>query len=417
MVVNFSACPPNRQHQGPTRRKPAPAPDQYQTNIGTSIGTNIGTSTGSRTMNGVLPSPKYEYEPEWRWPWWKFELLPDALFTTLHERFNTRTCPIQDPHSFLFDVRACADESPDVDTFYTKLAERRDQRALELETAWSEVCSRMRSVLHFEPICGLPECKSLEIEDRNPRRTKNDTRWARSAALSHLSRTMAFDCLVDFFDGFVRDSREKDRRRKREIKTLGRKPELAHDSASIVAGPIPPVAGDPSAGVAVRPTPPHPTARPPCPRLSPESTTSGEINAARNVPDQKDVDTESRPNPILADDTKTMSPWRHRSPPLAPEAAEQAAELAGVPQCGPPAFRHLPPGELPSPPPRKRKRDGPGSSPGGGGATSTAAGGADEQDPDVGQLAERPPAKRRATRRAAATMVEGPPRRSARIAA
>lgn len=68
-------------------------------------------------MNGVLPSPQYEYDREWRWPWWKFGLMPNVLFTTLHERFNTRTCPIQAPHTFLFDVRACAEESHDIDMF------------------------------------------------------------------------------------------------------------------------------------------------------------------------------------------------------------------------------------------------------------------------------------------------------------
>ena len=159
-------------------------------------------------MNGILPSPQYEYDREWRWPWWKFELMPDLLFTTLHERFNTRTCPIQSPQAFLFDVRACAEDSPDVDTFYAKLAERRDQRVVELEAAWSEVCCRMHSIITRGPICGLPECKSPEMEDRTPL-TKNDKRYTRSAALSHLSRTMAFDCLIDFFDGFVRDNRKK----------------------------------------------------------------------------------------------------------------------------------------------------------------------------------------------------------------
>lgn len=90
--------------------------------------------------------------------------------------------------------------------------------------------------------------------------------------------------------------------------------------------------------------------------------------------------------------------------------------IAAILQRGLPAFCRLPPGELPSPPLRRRKRDGPRSSPGGGGATKTAADGAEELDPDVGhQPAERPPAKRRATRRAAA-LAEGLPRRSARIA-
>ena len=61
------------------------------------------------------------------------------------------------------------------------------------------------------------------------------------------------------------------------------------------------------------------------------------------------------------------------------------------------------------PPRQKRKRDGPGSCPGGGGATNMAADGAEE-------LTERRPAKRRVPRQAGTAMVEGPLRRSARIA-
>ena len=269
-------------------------------------------------MNGVLPSPQYEYDREWRWPWWKFELMPDLLFTTLHERFNTRTCPIQSPHAFLFDVRACAEESPDIDTFYAKLTERRDQRVVELEAAWSEVRSRMHSMLRRGPICGFPECKSMEMEDRNPP-TKNDKRYARSAAFCHLSRTMAFDCLIDFFDGFVRDNREKDRKREEELKTPARKPELAYDSESIGAGQTPPADGDDaSAGDSVRPTPPQPIRHPLSPRLSPESAPSNEINAARIFPDQEDVDAGSPPHPVPADDPKTVLPGRHNSAPWRP---------------------------------------------------------------------------------------------------
>ncbi len=68
-------------------------------------------------MEGILPMPQYGYDSAWRWSWWKFELMPDLLFTTRHQRFNTRVCPIQDPHSFVYDVRACAVGSPDVNTF------------------------------------------------------------------------------------------------------------------------------------------------------------------------------------------------------------------------------------------------------------------------------------------------------------
>ncbi len=66
---------------------------------------------------------------------------PTDLFTTLHARFNTRTCPIQHPGAFIVDVRECIDESPDVETSYAKMDERKDQRVRELEDAWSQVCS------------------------------------------------------------------------------------------------------------------------------------------------------------------------------------------------------------------------------------------------------------------------------------
>ncbi|KAL2187805.1 hypothetical protein L209DRAFT_764642 [Thermothelomyces heterothallicus CBS 203.75] len=329
------------------------------------------------TMNGVLPSPQYEYDREWRWPWWKFELMPDVLFTTLHERFNTRTCPIQSPHTFLFDVRACAEESHDIDTFYAKLAEKRDQRVAELEAAWEEVSDRMHSLLNRGPVCGFPGCKSMEMEDENPF-SKSNNRFARSAAFCHLSRTMAFDCLINFFDGLVRDNREKDRRREEELKTPARILELTYESESIGAGQTPPAdADDAFAGDPVRPTPPQPIRHALSPCLSPESTPSNEVDPPQIFPDQKDAGGENPPNPVPADDPTPVSSGRHNSVPLATEAAKQAA---GAPQCDPPSTRRRPPGGLPSPSQRKRKRDGPGSNSGGGGATDTAVGDSEAQD-------------------------------------
>ncbi len=114
-------------------------------------------------MNGILPTPEYELERHWQWPWWKFEMRPTDLLTTLHARFNTRTCPIQDPGAFIVDVRDCIEESPDIETFYAKMDERRDKRVRELERAWSNVCSLMMSLITSEPICGDPNCKSLNL--------------------------------------------------------------------------------------------------------------------------------------------------------------------------------------------------------------------------------------------------------------
>lgn len=158
-------------------------------------------------MNGHLPQPNYPIDSEWRWPWWKFRLPPDALFTTLHDRFNTRSCPIQEPQAFLLDVRECAGESAGLDEFYAKLTERRDQRVRELESAWEETSYLMDSVLLFEPICGYPGCKSREL-DLNNDHTKNDTKTDRWAAFCDLVRHMSFDRLICFFDGLVRDKRK-----------------------------------------------------------------------------------------------------------------------------------------------------------------------------------------------------------------
>ncbi|KAL2163547.1 hypothetical protein VTH06DRAFT_5605 [Thermothelomyces fergusii] len=158
-------------------------------------------------MNGHLPTPNYPIDREWRWPWWKFKLPPDALFTTLHERFNTRSCPIQDPQAFLLDVRDCAEASDDVEEFYAKLAERRDQRVRELERAWEETSSLMSSMLLFETICGNPDCEDRQKKLGN---SKNDTDTERWGAFGDLVRHMSFDRLISFFDGFVRDKREND---------------------------------------------------------------------------------------------------------------------------------------------------------------------------------------------------------------
>lgn len=68
-------------------------------------------------MEGNLPSPDYAYDMEWKWPWAKFELPPNALFTTLQERFNTRQCPIQDPYAFHQDVCESADYSATLEEF------------------------------------------------------------------------------------------------------------------------------------------------------------------------------------------------------------------------------------------------------------------------------------------------------------
>lgn len=75
-------------------------------------------------MNPQLPQPIYVAESEFRWPWSKFCLPPEDLFTSLHDRFNTKSSAIQDPYAFHRDVFECADDSATIDEFYDQLAKR-----------------------------------------------------------------------------------------------------------------------------------------------------------------------------------------------------------------------------------------------------------------------------------------------------
>ncbi|KAK4132160.1 hypothetical protein BT67DRAFT_92063 [Trichocladium antarcticum] len=226
---------------------------------------------------------------------------------------------------------------------------------------------------------------------------KNDKRFARSAALAYLSRTMAFDCLIDFFDGFVRDDREKEKKRNQEIEDAGRKLQLAYDSPSVGPAQTSPAdRDDASPRETARQTPPQASRRPPTRSLSPKSTTSDQINGGGLFPDQKDVDAATSPKSISADEPETTSARGHNSPSLESRAATQVVGVSRESQG--------PPDGQPSPAQRKRRRNGLA----GGEATSTAA--------DTHPPTERPPVKRRAARRVATARTEGPPRRSARLA-
>ncbi|RBQ70556.1 hypothetical protein VDGD_02522 [Verticillium dahliae] len=116
-------------------------------------------------MEGNLPSPDYAYDMEWKWPWAKFELPPNALFTTLQERFNTRQCPIQDPYAFHQDVCESADYSATLEEF----------------------------ILSY-PRGGMSDSENDDVTSR----------WSK---FCDLSRTMSFDSMVRFFDGWCRDRR------------------------------------------------------------------------------------------------------------------------------------------------------------------------------------------------------------------
>ncbi|KAI6513424.1 hypothetical protein MCOR10_009211 [Pyricularia oryzae] len=169
-------------------------------------------------MNGTLPEKNYytdSYDAKWSWPSHKFQLKPDALFTTLHERFNTRNCPIQNPYAFLFDVRLCANESNNVDDFYARLAAQKAKRVLELEEIWDNVTDLMafdEKGLPSDRIWTCKQCNNSGISDIitpcEPMST-NDTPELHSKSFFNMIQIMSFDNMVRFFDGFVREARKE----------------------------------------------------------------------------------------------------------------------------------------------------------------------------------------------------------------
>ncbi|AEO58482.1 hypothetical protein MYCTH_2305841 [Thermothelomyces thermophilus ATCC 42464] len=291
-------------------------------------------------MDGCLPRPDDPNDPKWRWPWWKFRLPPDALFTTLHDRFNTRSCPIQEPYAFLLDVRECADQSAGVDEFYTKLAERRDQRRSELERAWDETKRRMEEFLRDEPICGFRDCKSRD-EDWFDEHSQNDTRADRWINFCRSCSHMSFDRLVSFFDGFVRDKRKDVEERVREFYTcLGshRRRKLAPDYSNPLVPPrstrTDTMKKDPAEASDSAENPPHL-----CPPLSASSSTPPKQTPIQN---ERAEDGQTQASAIPRSSGK-----RSRSGLGAEENKEEAdAESGHVP---PPKRRRRSP-----PPPRRR---------------------------------------------------------------
>jgi hypothetical protein len=297
MRVKYPPFPPIQLHP------------QHASHAGTSITINT-TIINAREMNGFLPTPQYEFEPEWRWPWWKFELPPDALFTTLHERFNTRNPPIQGPEAFLFDVRECARESDDVDTFYAKLSERRDQRVVELNRAWENISYLMGRELSTS-VFGCLDCKSMKAE-KTPREMMNDPNSNRLGAFRTLRSTMSYDALVEFFDGFVRERREiedeKRRKSKANLERLFSRRKLDHNTTSI-GDRDQSASGDPAIGAPAGPAPNSSDTGVPEPPISPRPTPSEEADAAGPAPDTPNIDASElpvSPDSVPSDETNTI---------------------------------------------------------------------------------------------------------------
>ncbi|KAI8298075.1 hypothetical protein K4K61_012107 [Colletotrichum sp. SAR11_59] len=165
-------------------------------------------------MNASLPNPDYATETEFRWPWWKFRLPPDALFTSLHNRFNTRPTAIQDPSAFHRDVISCADESATAEEFYDNLSARRDQRIIEMSDAWEETSCLLGGTPALWSHCYA----AGDEHDGDAGKDCSAHRWR---AFVQFCRSMSFDRMVMFFDEYASDERKRQQTEREEArKTL-----------------------------------------------------------------------------------------------------------------------------------------------------------------------------------------------------
>ncbi|PON20107.1 hypothetical protein TGAM01_v211030 [Trichoderma gamsii] len=170
-------------------------------------------------MDPQLPKIDLMMDPSWYWLNDKFSLDPQALFTTLHDRFNTKKFPLQDPVAFHRDVYECADKAESLDQFYSKLGERKAQRIEEMAKAWNEIGTWLAAFPKslFCQLCYDEENMEVKLKPGS----LNDGPVERWQAFTQFTRTMSFDSMVRFFDGFARDERKK-----QEGKRRGRKERL-----------------------------------------------------------------------------------------------------------------------------------------------------------------------------------------------
>ncbi|KAL5086081.1 hypothetical protein Trisim1_009708 [Trichoderma cf. simile WF8] len=154
-------------------------------------------------MNTVPPTYS---DPEWRWPFGKFGLRHKDLFTTLHDRFNTQTLPLQDLPAFHSDVCELVLECDTLQEFYSALEKRKAKRIEQLRTAWDDIAY---IIMSRPAIMACKVCYEDDFEDtERPPGSLNDTRLDRWWHFIQYARTPSFDNIVTFFDGYVRDERK-----------------------------------------------------------------------------------------------------------------------------------------------------------------------------------------------------------------
>lgn len=119
-----------------------------------------------------------DLDPDLAWPFWKFGLKKDDLFTKLHVQYNTFPSSIQDPEAFHHDVYECSQEADTTEEFHRLLTTRKQQRLRELNTSL--------------------ESASLEII-ANPTLIGTE-RWQYAL---QLFRTKSLDSLVRYFSSYL----------------------------------------------------------------------------------------------------------------------------------------------------------------------------------------------------------------------
>ncbi|KAH8882550.1 hypothetical protein GQ53DRAFT_665751 [Thozetella sp. PMI_491] len=119
-------------------------------------------------------------DPGLSWPFWKFGLKKDDLFTKLHDQYNTFSLAIQDREAFHHDVFEISNEAGTLDEFHHLLAGRKQQRLRELNQSL--------------------EAASLEII-ANPSLIGTE-QWPLAL---HLFRTKSLDSLVRYFSSYLPD--------------------------------------------------------------------------------------------------------------------------------------------------------------------------------------------------------------------
>lgn len=117
-------------------------------------------------------------DPGLSWPYWKFGLKSDDLFTKLHDQYNTFPSSIQDPEAFHHDVYELSSEATTLDEFNRLMSDRKAQRLHELN--------------------GMLESASLEII-ANPDLI-GTVQWQHAL---QLFRTKSLDSLVRYFASYI----------------------------------------------------------------------------------------------------------------------------------------------------------------------------------------------------------------------